>query len=59
MENNVKAFIETHPTFTMGEFTDMVRIETPGIGHSTIFQMLKDLCESGKITRIRNIAGFI
>ncbi len=53
MENSVKEFIETHPTFTTGEFTDMVRIEAPGTGRSTIFQMLKDLCDSGKITRIR------
>ena len=53
LETTVKNFIAAHPSFTTGEFADELRIEAPNIGRSTIYQMLKLLCESGEITRTR------
>ena len=51
MDTTIKSFIETHPSFTTGEFANEIRIKTPNIGRSTIYQKLKLLCESGEIIR--------
>ncbi len=51
MDTTIKSFIETHPSFTTGEFANEIRIKTPNIGRSTIYQKLKILCESGEIIR--------
>ena len=53
MENTVKNFIATHPSFTTGEIADALRTEFPNIGRSTIYHLLKLLCDKGEITRTR------
>lgn len=52
LEVCVKDFLIKKPSFTTEEFADMLRIESPGIGRSTIYHMLKGLCDSGEIIRI-------
>lgn len=52
MDDVVRNFIKVHPIFTTSEFTDMIRVETPDIGRSTIFHILKTLCESGELSKI-------
>lgn len=47
----IKEFIVKHPAFTTSEFADMLRIEYPNIGRSTIYYLLKTLCDAGIITR--------
>ena len=44
-------FIEHHSSFTTGEFAEALRNEVPGIGRSTIYNILKKKCDSGKISR--------
>lgn len=51
MESNIQDFLIEHPSFTTGDFSEMLRIESPGIGRSTVFRLLKYLCEIGTITR--------
>ena len=51
MRTKAKEFIATHPTFTTKEFFDTLRSEYPNIGRSTIYHILKLLCETGEITR--------
>jgi len=53
MENTVKNFIAMHPSFTTGEIADALRTEFPNIGRSTIYHLLKLLCDKGEITRTR------
>lgn len=53
MDITTKNFIEAHPSFTTGEFADALRVEAPNIGRSTIYHLLKLLCEKGEITRTR------
>lgn len=52
MDDAIRNFIKEHPTFTTSEFTDMIRVETPDIGRSTIFHILKTLCESGELSKL-------
>lgn len=51
LDTTVKEFITKHPAFTTSEFADMLRIECPNIGRSTIYYLLKTLCNTGVITR--------
>lgn len=51
MNATIKKYIETHYTFTTGEFTAMLRAENPTMGRSTIYSILNKLCQSGKLTR--------
>ena len=44
-------FIEHHSSFTTGEFAEALRNEVPGIGRSTIYNILKKKCDSGIISR--------
>ncbi len=53
MKSTIEDFIASHPSFTTKEFTNTVYIEAPNTGRSTIYHMLKLLCESGKIIRIQ------
>ena len=50
-ENTVKDFIKANPSFTTKDFTAGIRTASPTIARSTIYQMLKVLCDSGEITR--------
>lgn len=50
--NVTEAFIDTHPSFTTKEFADALHEETPGIGRSTIYSILKTKCDSGAISRV-------
>lgn len=52
MDANIQDFLVEHPSFTTVEFTEMLKTESPDIGRSTIFHLLKYLCEAGAITRI-------
>ena len=51
MGSDVNEFITAHCAFTTGEFTQALHIKSPNIGRSTIYYMLKQLCNSGEITR--------
>lgn len=51
LDTTVKEFITRHPVFTTSEFADMLRIERPNIGRSTIYYLLKTLCNTGVIIR--------
>lgn len=51
MVKTVDKFIADHPSFTTGEFADVLRSEMPGVGRSTIFYLLKKKCESGEISK--------
>lgn len=53
MERTVKNFLAKHPAFTTKEFVNMLRIESPDVGRSTIFHILKTLCDNNEITRTR------
>ena len=44
-------FIEHHSSFTTEEFAEALRKEAPGIGRSTIYNILKKKCDSGVISR--------
>ena len=51
--NNVAdMFIEKHPSFTTKEFFEALQRDFPGIGRSTVYDILKKKCDSGKIHRI-------
>lgn len=52
MDAVIKNYIETHLTFTTGEFAEMLRAETPTIGRSTVYDILNRLCLSGELSRI-------
>ena len=51
MEANIQVFLIENPSFTTGDFTEMLKIESPDIGRSTVFHLLNYLCEIGAITR--------
>lgn len=51
MNANIQDFLIEHPSFTTGDFTEMLKADTPDIARSTVFHMLKYLCEVGAITR--------
>ena len=51
MNANIQDFLVEHPSFTTGDFTEMLKADTPDIARSTVFHMLKYLCEVGAITR--------
>lgn len=51
MESYVQDFLIKHQSFTTGDFTELLKRESPDIGRSTVFYMLKYLCETGKIIR--------
>ena len=51
MKTAVEAFIKVHSSFTTGAFADMLRSNSPEIGRSTVYHLLKQLCESGEIIR--------
>ena len=52
MNDRIKDFLINHPSFTTDEFADVLYEETPGIGRATIFNVLKQKCSSGEISRI-------
>lgn len=52
MNASVNSFISNNSDFTTSEFTIMIRRESPKIGRSTIYSILKSLCDAGEITRI-------
>ncbi len=54
METRVKEFLAAHPSFTTGEFADMLRTADPDICRASVYHRLKVLCGSGEITRVRN-----
>ena len=51
LNTNINSFLIEHPSFTTADFTDMVKTQSPDIGRSTIFFLLKSLCEAGVIIR--------
>ena len=51
MDANIQDFLIEHPSFTTGDFIEMLKTDTPDIGRSTVFYLLKYLCEVGTITR--------
>ncbi len=51
MDVNIQDFLIEHPSFTTGDFIEMLKTENPDIGRSTVFHLLKSLCETGAITR--------
>ncbi len=53
MEATVRKFMAAHPSFTTGEFAETLRMAAPDTGRSTIYNILRRLCESGDITRTR------
>ena len=52
LKTTAEKFIENHPSFTTGEFTDALQKGVPGIGRSTIYSILKKKCDSGEISRV-------
>ena len=51
LKTAIDAFIKVHSSFTTGAFADMLRSNSPEVGRSTVYHILKQLCESGKIIR--------
>lgn len=51
MDTIIQNFLIKNPSFTTGDFVEMLRTESPNIGRSTVFYMLKYLCDSGAIIR--------
>ena len=51
MNMAIEQFIKEHPSFTTRQFTEALQKETPGISRSTIFNILKNKCDSGEICR--------
>ena len=51
MEANIQDFLIENPSFTTGDFAEMLKKESPDIGRSTVFRLLNYLCEMGAITR--------
>ena len=49
---SVNEFIAQHPSFSTREFADMFENSSQTSGRSTVFNTLKQLIESGEITRI-------
>ena len=52
LNTNIQNFLIKHPSFTTNDFVEMLKTEAPNIGRSTVFNLLKDLCEIGTIKRI-------
>jgi len=48
---NIEDFIKTNQSFTTSEFASELRDEIPDIGRSTVFKILREMCENGEITR--------
>ncbi len=51
MDTHVQNFLIENQSFTTRDFAEMLRIKTPNIGRSTVFYLLKYLCETGAIIR--------
>ncbi len=51
MENKVNDFILSHPNFSTEEFFLTLQSEKPDIGRSTVYKLLKNLCEQNRISR--------
>ena len=51
MVSYVHDFLTEHQSFTTADFTEMIKSFSPNTGRSTVFYLLKYLCEIGKITR--------
>lgn len=51
LKTAIDAFIKVHSSFTTGAFADMLRSNSPEVGRSTVYHILKQLCESGEIIR--------
>ena len=48
----INKYVSTHSSFTTTEFSEMLRTEFPKIGRSTIYKILKDLCDDKRIFHI-------
>ena len=51
MDAIIQDFLIEHPSFTTGDFVEMLKTESPDIGRSTVFYLLKRLCDTGVIAR--------
>ena len=51
MSTAADKYIKNHTSFTTGEFTNALQKEVPGIGRSTIYNILKKKCDAGEILR--------
>ena len=51
MDSFIGEYIESYPDFTTSDFTNMMKLHSPGVGRSTIYATLKELCDHQLITR--------
>ena len=51
MGNRVNDYIINHPEFSTEEFFLTLQCENPDIGRSTVYKILKNLCEQNRISR--------
>lgn len=53
MTRATQEYISQHPMFSTAEFTAMLQKETPDIARSTVYSILKKLCDSKTIIRLK------
>ncbi len=51
MEKKVNDYIFSHPDFSTEEFFMAIQSENPDIGRSTVYKLLKNLCDQNRISR--------
>jgi len=51
MNNKIDTYLSRHSDFSTEDFFIMLQKEEPGIGRSTVYKLLKELCDQNVITR--------